>query len=329
MLLPFVTALALAVQPPPGKPLYRDPVFDGAADAALVRESSSGKWLMFYTNRRATLRGLAEKDVSWVHGTRIGVAESSDGGRSWRYRGVADLPAGAPTHWAPEIVTHAGVHHMFLSAVPGVFKDWNAPRHIVHLTSRDLKRWIFVSRLDLGSDRVIDASVIRLPTGVWRLWYKDERDGSRIRYADSPDLNAWTVRGTAVAGPPGEGPQVFRWKGRYWMVVDHWNGLGVYHSPDGGSWTAQPGRLLAQPGAAPTDRAKGQHADVIVAGDRAFLIYFVHQDNEPETTADPTWRRRSVIQTAELIENDGVLAVDRDAPAVLSLGTTPHPRSPR
>lgn len=328
MILSLIAALALAVQSAE-KPLYRDPVHDGAADAAVVREPSSGKWLMFYTNRRADLRGLPANDVAWVHGTRIGVAESGNGGRTWRYRGVADLPAGAPTHWAPEIVSHAGVHHMFLSVVPGVFSNWNAPRHIVHLTSRDLARWRFVSKLDLGSDRVIDASVIRLPNGVWRLWYKDERDGSRIRFADSRDLSTWTPAGVAVDSPAGEGPKVFRWRGRYWMVVDHWNGLGVYRSDDAQQWTAQSGRILAAPGAAPTDRAKGQHADVVVAGNRAFLFYFVHQDNEPEAAADPTWRRRSAIQVTELMETNGVISVDRDAPTAVSLEPAANRRSAR
>jgi len=33
---------------------------------------------MFYTNRRSNAPGL--DGVKWVHGTRIGIAESSDGG---------------------------------------------------------------------------------------------------------------------------------------------------------------------------------------------------------------------------------------------------------
>jgi hypothetical protein len=63
------------------KPLYRDPVYDGAADPVLVWNRGEGKWWMFYTNRRANTPGLA--GVSWVHGTRIGVAESADGGATW------------------------------------------------------------------------------------------------------------------------------------------------------------------------------------------------------------------------------------------------------
>lgn len=300
--------------------LFRDPVHDGAADAAIVRQPGTGTWLMFYTNRRADLP-VADGDVSWVHDTRIGVAESGDGGATWTYRGTADLPVEAPTHWAPEIVSDGGLNHMFLSVVPGVFKDWNAPRAIVHLTSPDLSVWTYRSRLDLGSDRVIDAGVLRLPGGDWRMWYKDERDGSRIHHADSPDLYTWTPHGVSLDGPPGEGPKPFVWRGRYWMVVDHWNGLGVYWSEDAEHWQAQPGRLLAEPGQRPTDRAKGQHADVVVDGDSAYVVYFTHQDGAPETVLDPTWRRRSVIHAAALIETDGVLSVDRDQPVTLDLGS--------
>ena len=37
---------------------------------------------MLYTNRRANVPGL--RGVAWVHGTRIGIAESEDGGATWK-----------------------------------------------------------------------------------------------------------------------------------------------------------------------------------------------------------------------------------------------------
>src|ERR1700760_3552173 len=63
------------------KPLFRDPVHDGAADPVLVWNRKEKKWLMFYTNRRANLTNLP--GVSWVHGPRIGIAESTAGGATW------------------------------------------------------------------------------------------------------------------------------------------------------------------------------------------------------------------------------------------------------
>src|SRR3972149_1553132 len=60
------------------KPLYRDPVFDGAADPVVIWNPRVERWWMFYTNRRANVPDLG--GVSWVHGTPIGIAESADGG---------------------------------------------------------------------------------------------------------------------------------------------------------------------------------------------------------------------------------------------------------
>ena len=304
---------------PPGgrpapKPLYRDPVHDGAADPVLVFNHARNEWWMFYTNRRANVPNL--RGVAWVHGTRIGIAASADGGAHWRYAGIAEIPYGTPdyTHWAPEIVDHDGVYHMYLSIVPGIFEDWNAAREIIHLTSRDLEKWTFEARLDLGSDRVIDPSVARLPDGTWRMWYKNERarDGS-LYYADSPDLFHWTSKGNAIAGVSGEGPKVFQWKGSYWLIADVWDGLAVFRSADCLHWTRLEGNLLKEPGTIETDRAKGSHADVVVSGGRAWLFYFVHQPGDEEQ------RKHTVLQVVELQDHDGALAADRNAPTRIEL----------
>ena len=39
----------------PPAPLYRDPVFDGAADPSLIWNDKERAWWVFYTNRRALL----------------------------------------------------------------------------------------------------------------------------------------------------------------------------------------------------------------------------------------------------------------------------------
>ncbi|WP_210163246.1 family 43 glycosylhydrolase [Niveispirillum irakense] len=301
------------------KPLFRDPTFDGAADASIIYDRKAGDWVMFYTNRRANLKEA--EGVEWVHGTRIGMARSKDGGNTWTYEGTADIRYGDAadiTHWAPNVEEIDGTYHMWLTIVPGIFKDWNAPREIIHLTSKDLKRWDFADKLNLGSDRVIDAAVHALPGGGWRLWYKDERDGSSTHYADSQDLKTWTHGGVAVK-QRGEGPQIIEWKGYYWLIMDAWAGLGVYRSKDLTNWEHQPYNLLEQPGTALTDRAKGGHPDVLVSDDRAFLFYFVQQEGEPEQAKDPTWKRRSVIQVVELKEKDGWLTADREQPTSVKL----------
>lgn len=315
---------AAAGAPVAPKPLLRDPMHDGAADASTVYDAKAKQWVMFYTNRRADIPREDPKDVRWVHGTAIGVARSKDGAR-WTYGGTADIPMACTgeTLWAPEVQWLKGQWHMWLTVVPGVFRDWNAPRFIVHLTSPDLKKWTCGERLDLGSDRVIDASVLALPPkgkngGGYRLFFNDERQNKAIVTADSDDLVHWTVK-DRLTQTPGEGPKAFRWKGRYWLISDAWKGLLVMRSDDGQAWTTQPGYILATPGQQPTDRAKGQHPDIVVAGNRAYIIYFVHQEGEDAAKSDPEYHRRSVLQIAELKEKDGVISVDRDAPTHVRL----------
>jgi hypothetical protein len=308
------------------KPLYRDPVHDGAADPALIWNRAAKRWMIFYTNRRADFHSSDVNDVRWVHGTRIGVAESTDGGTTWKYAGTAKLPYGKAdyTFWAPYLLWERGLYHMYVVVVPGTFNNWNAPRDIVprdivHFTSNNLTQWKFVAKLKLSSDRVIDPYILRLDDGTWRLWYKDERDHSFIHYADSPDLYKWTPVGAAIDDRPSEGPIVFRWKNNVWLIVDAWNGLGVYRSTDALHWVRQKENLLAGAGRFPTDRSDGHHADVVVSGGRAFLFYFVQLKGEDMKPGDPDSAHRSVLQAVELEEQDGELRADRDKPTFVSL----------
>ncbi len=319
------------------KPLYRDPVFDGAADPVVIWNPHAKAWWMFYTNRRANVPGLS--GVAWVHGTPIGIAESSDGA-TWRRLGDAqiDLPESVrgagptPTYWAPEVLTAPdGTHHMFLSVVPGVFEDWQHPRQLVHLTSPDLRAWTYASTLKLSADRVIDACVAPLPGGGWRLWYNNERDGKSVYYADSRDLKTWTDHGkVASLRARGEGPVVFTWRGRHWMLVDTWKGLAVYRSLDLHTWTQQPSLLLDQPGQGVDDGVNGGHAGVVVSGSRVFCFYFTHPGRAGTITPqdkDSLELRRSSIHVVELFEKDGWLTADRDAPTAIALTPPDAPRS--
>jgi GH43 family beta-xylosidase len=305
------------------KPLFRDPIFDGAADPAVIHAGSFGRWYMLYTNRRANLED--SRGVEWVHGTHIGIAESLDAGRTWRHAGIAhiELPpeygVGSSTHWAPDVVRDdAGKFHMFLTVVPGIFDSWDYPRMMVHLTSQDLRSWSNAKPVTLAAERPIDASVVKLPTGGWRMYYNNERDGKSIWYADSPDLDSWTDRGKLIGDQPGEGPKAFRWRGKWWLITGVWKGLAVYRSDDGASWTRQPGNLLEAPGTGVDDQVPGQHADVVVSGDRAWLFYFTHPGRRKDAP-DSYETRRSSIQVVELAERGGVLSADRDSPTRISL----------
>jgi hypothetical protein len=192
LLLFIIQASFLPAQPTAPKPLFDDPIYHGAADPVIIYNKQEKKWWMFYTNRRATLNDSS--GVAWVHGTRIGIAESKDG-MIWSYKDTASINYRRDkeyTFWAPDVIENNGLYHMYLTYVPGIFQNWNHPRTIVHLTSKDLVNWQYESTLPLVNEKVIDASVFRLPDGNWRMWYNNERDGKSIYYADSKDLYTWT-----------------------------------------------------------------------------------------------------------------------------------------
>ncbi len=310
--------LLAEIQPAP-KPLYRDTIFDGAADPVIIWNRDVRKWYMFYTNRRANLEST--NGVDWVHGTKIGIAESSDA-KNWKYIGVCNINYGEDdySHWAPEIVVEGSTYHMYLTVVPGTFSDWSHPRDIVHLTSENLLDWEYQSTLELASDKCIDACVFQMEDGTYRMYYNNERAGKSMFYADSKDLYNWTDSGEKVVDQRGEGPKVFEWKNKYWMITDTWRGLGVFSSDDLINWSMQENKILDRPGKYADDRVIGQHPDVVVNGDRAFIFYFTHPGRtEKNKGVDNYETRRSSIQVAELKYRDGQIVCDRNAPTYVEL----------
>ena len=306
-------------------PLFRDPIYDGAADPTIIYNREEKAWYMLYTSRRANVDC---RHMAWAHGTEIGVASSSDGGAFWNYRGTVngiEFEPGKNTFWAPEVMWHDGTYHMYCTYVKGIPHVWAGGRWIVHYISENLWDWTYQSTLTLSSERVIDASVEKMPNGVWRMWYKDEADESHTYAADSTDLYSWAVVGPVITDCHHEGPNVFHWKGYYWMITDPWEGLGVYRSEDGEFWTRLE-NILREPGTRVEDGWKGQHADVLISGDKAYIIYFVHpagafdeaECEMPEIL--PYEYRRSVIQVAELDFEDGRISCDRNREVVMCLG---------
>jgi len=253
--------------PPAGKiapkPLYRDPVFDHPTDPVFTYNAESHRWLMYYTQRRGA-------GIPLIHGTKIGIAASEDGGATWKYIGLADITYKQDeyptnyTYWAPEVIWTNGKYHMFLAFVPGIFNNWNHPREIGHLTSTDGIKWDTVGKVDLKSDKVIDPCVIQLPDGTWRMFFKDEARPRNVCYADSPDLYQWDAKGNAVTDRTGEGEKCFHWQGKYWLLADTdrpW-GQAVWSSDDCTHWTPQDSTLY------------GSHGDVVISGGRAWWFYF-------------------------------------------------------
>jgi hypothetical protein len=306
-------------------PLYRDPVYDGAADPVLVWNPARQAWWMLYTQRRAK---LDVPGVEWCHGTEIGVAESKDLGMTWIYEGTLALSHPDPSYsfWAPDVIRdEAGRFHMFVSYVPGPaesHRDWGGERHILHYSSGDLRAWTFERRVPLSSDFCIDPTLFKTPAGAWRMWYKDEGRGSKTLAVESRDLKTWIpVDDPGVSKLYGEGPKAFRFKGHYWLIKDPNSGLDVYRSDDLDAWTYQ-GKILDKPGTRNSDGTIGKHADVVVCGDRAYIIYFTHPFTEKSPERDgvsPFSNRHTALQAAELEVIDGRLVCDRDKPFRMEL----------
>ncbi len=297
-------------------PLYDDPVWGGASDPAVIRNRETGEWWMFYTQRRSF--GY-QSGVASLHGTDIGITVSKDG-RKWLYRGIAEglvIDWGRNTFWAPEVIFADGQYHMFVSYIVGVPSDWSGSARIAHFTSDNLSAWRFEEFADLESNRVIDACVHELPDGRFKMWYKDEERQAHICAAVSRDLHGWEVCGEEITDCASEGPNVFILGGRIWMITDTWNGLGVYVSEDYAKWIRQEGNLLKEPGIRPGDGQIGNHADVVAAGDKGFIFYFVHPDY-PAEMRQADWgtltfrEMHTVIQCALLEMKDGRLVLDRN-----------------
>lgn len=304
-------------------PLYRDPVFDGAADPSVVFEETDGSWLVYYTQRRAN---VPSPGVSWCFGCKIGIARSTDKGRTWLYAGTArglERNPDLDTYWAPHVFKHEGTYHMIVTYIEGI-PDWwgrGGGPSLLHYTSTDGIQWKFSDKVDTGSDRIIDGAVTRLPDGRWLLVFRDDNAGTRTALCVSNDLRKWERLPQTIGDKRHEAPVVLPWKGRYWLITDDWKGLGVYVGDDGLNYERQ-GVILSEPGRRTDDGFYGRHAGVALVGERAFIFYFVHPEqkqggkgviDEWETTNTHSYRyKRSVLQIAELEVVDGKLTCNRD-----------------
>ncbi len=293
-------------------PLFRDPIYDSPTDPVVIWNRCENNWWMLYTQRRATDITVG---FSSIHGTKIGVASSDDGSK-WLYRGTLenlDFEPGHNTFWAPEIICAEGIYHMYVSYITGIPTDWNYPRSIIHYTSENMWDWNCEGKIELSSNRVIDACIYEIESGVYKMWYKDEDNNSYSYAAVSRDLYNWDVVGPEVCDCSHEGPNVFEFGGKKWMITDCWDGLAIYESDDFCVWTRQDGNILKEAGERSWDNDKGNHADVLINNGRAFIFYF-SRPTLPEDASDEDFylRSRNAIQVAELEIIDGKLTCDRN-----------------
>jgi hypothetical protein len=294
-------------------PLYRDPVFDGAADPSIIWDSTKNQWYMFYTQRRANMTKL--KSVEYCYGTAIGIATSKNYGVTWEYSGVLSLPQpddGLNTFWAPQVVYEASSkkYHMFVTYIKGVYVDWGGEPDIFHYESYNMEDWTFINKI--GTQGCIDAYVFQLDNGQWKMWYKDQKRGSLTYTATSDDMLNWTHSNKNEGGNnPHEGPIIFKWKKKFWMITDMWEGLDVYSSKDTKNWEYN-NTILGEPGARPDDNINGRHADIVISNNNAYIVYFTHPGRvyfQNKEVYEESYRyRRSSIQIAELeLVNDKMI----------------------
>lgn len=303
-------------------PLFRDPVFDGAADPTVIWNDQTNEWIIFYTQRRASLE---LPGVAYCYGTAIGIAASADQGKTWYYKGTANLPEpdeGHNTFWAPQVFQNPNdnTYHMIVTYIKGIHANWEGDRQIFHYVSSDLENWKSLKATGLSG--CIDASAYLLPDGTWKMWFKNESKGSVTYAATSPDLEHWIFGDTAeVNNRHHEAPVVFYWNDAYWMITDptyeNYTGLDVFRSDDAAHWTYHT-TILDQPGIRPDDIDQGRHADVKVVDGKAYIFYFTHPgriypDNKNEDPDHSRWRyRRSSLQVAELEFVNGKVICDRN-----------------
>lgn len=226
--------------------------------------------------------------------------------------------------WAPDIVKgEDGLWHMYLSVQAGIAERWlQVKGFIAHLTSEDLLHWKHEECLIQLGENTIDAHLIRMPGGLWRMYCKTQSPYTHISVSESKDLYTWSDP-VEVMKFSGEGAIVFNWKGYYWLILDAWKGQAVFRSDDCNQWTLQPGEYLMPygSGTGADDIPNALHANILISNDRVYMFYFTHPGRVGEDREKDTYeQRRTSIQVVELELNaEGWLAADRNTPTYVHL----------
>ncbi len=316
-------------------PLFRDPLYDGAADPSVIWNNQTKEWLIFYTSRRATTEA---NNVTYCYGTAIGIAASSNFGKTWHYKGAAKLPqpdTGLNTFWAPVVFQNPidKNYHMYVVYIKGVYSDWGGLSRILHYESKDLQHWKQIG-VDIAAD-YIDPCVFKLPNGTWKMWLKNNKTATTYA-ATSTDLQHWKFADTAeVKNRQHEAPIVFFWHNSYWMITDpcydSYTGLDVFRSTDATHWTYN-NTILDTPGIRPDDGDQGRHADVQIVNNKAYVFYFTHpgrvypKKGDEDQDSNRLRYRRSSLQVAELEYVNGKIICNRNKYALVKANKpTPIP----
>lgn len=171
--------------------------------------------------------------------------------------------------------------------------------------------------VSIGEDNCLDASVIRLVDGGFRMYYvggvnnPEEKGRKTIRYAESRDLMNWSVKGD-VKGEVNdkkvhninyqEAVYVFSYRKMYYMLTDPHKGLSTYSSSDGITWKYH-GQIMQSGSSKRTlDWSQARHPSVMVYENVPYIYYHV-EPFRPDNVGAPKLekhQRYSFIQMAEL-----------------------------
>ena len=196
---------------------------------------------------------------------------------------------------------------MWVVLVDGVYTSWTGKRNILHFTSDDGITWKYLSTAALSSDRVIDPTVYKVGE-LWYMVYKDEAKGSHTYVSQSPDLENWTNAHQADPDGSQEAPFVFRWKDKWWLMVDALGGRGlrIYTSENGiDGYKFVTTILGGRDGKRPHDGVVGHHPGIVIQGPpdhQQCLVYYFTESS-----------RHAYMQIAELeMGADGKLICNRN-----------------
>lgn len=299
-------------------PIYADSHYCGSCDPEIVWNPETKQWMIFYTARRPAL------GQSSACGTPIGVCISNDM-KNWKFEGYCkfDGEGGKPdsehTFWAPGCIVKDGVIHMFVTYKEDTTPPWGTGGCIMHYTApvNDyVNGW---KRVDVvvDEDRCLDASIIRLPSGIYRMYYVSgteymQNNKKMIRYAESKDLYTWEMKGNVQGDvnnfklhslPYQEAVYVFLYRNRFYMLTDPHVGLATYSSDDGVNWKYHGQILKAGTSDRTLDWSQGRHPSVYVnKKNEAFIFYHVEPFREgKEAKFLEKHQRYTFLQMARLV----------------------------
>lgn len=299
-------------------PIYADPYYCGSCDPEIVWNESKKEWMIFYTSRRPSV------GIGATCGNPIGVCTSDDL-TTWKFKGYCkfDGKGGKPdseqTHWAPGIIINGNKAHMFVTYKEDATPPWGTGGCIVHYEAPIddmLNGWKRVS-VSINEDNCLDASIIRLPNGKFRMYYvgginNPETKGRKtIRYAESSNLYDWESMGDVKGDVNNkkvhgigyqEAVYVFIYNERFYMLADPHKGLSTYSSDDGVTWQYHGQIMKSGTSSRTLDWSQARHPSVIVEKDKPYIFYHV-EPFRPDKASAPKLekhQRYAFIQMAEL-----------------------------